>query len=222
MQTGNTFSELYSAYAAGCLDPGFAMMVEAQSLLRSDIRGAVAQSEMIAGIFLESGREAELSDGALDRALDAIERFERCERVHRSAGVKAGEMIDELLCLPPPVRDAALEAAVCRSWEKLTPGIRRLPLDTSSRMDVELYRIEPGARIPRHSHGGNEFTLVLSGGFSDEAGAYGPGDVSISGPGQVHQPVADDHGVCYALSVRDGELRFTGALGLVQRMLGAR
>ena len=59
----NTFSELYSAYAAGCLDPAFTLMVETQSVLRPEIRESVAFSEMISGTLLESAAEAKLSDG---------------------------------------------------------------------------------------------------------------------------------------------------------------
>ncbi len=222
MQTGSSFSELYSAYAAGCLDPGFALMVEAQSLLRPDIRRAISQSEMIAGVFLESARPAGMADGALERALAAVDAVEADASSQRSAGRRACGRLDELLALPEPIREAALEAAGTRPWKKLTRGLQRLPLSIGSQVDVELFRIEPCARIPRHAHDGSEFTLVLSGGFSDERGHYGPGDVSVSGPGEVHQPVADADGVCYALSVRDGQLHFTGALGVVQRMLTGR
>jgi putative transcriptional regulator len=101
-------------------------------------------------------------------------------------------------------------------------GLKRLKLDVGSAMDVELYRIAAGSKIPRHSHGGNEYTMVLCGGFTDERGNYGPGDVCVNGPADTHQPVADDDEVCYALAVRDGGLRFTGILGMVQKLVGTR
>lgn len=218
----NSFSELYSAYAAGCIDPAFAMMVEAQALIRPDVRASVETSEMIAGNFLDAAPEAALSDRALDRALAAIDALEANPELERRAGHAAGGAISELLALPEPVRDAALEAAGKRGWQRLTPGLKRLKMNVGSAMEVELYRIEPGTRIPRHTHGGNEYTMVLSGGFTDERGSYGPGDIAVNGPEDVHQPVADDDGVCFALAVRDGGLRFTGALGMIQRLLGAR
>lgn len=218
----NRFSELYSAYAAGCIDPAFAMMVEAQALIRPDIRASVETSEMIAGNFLDAAPQAAMSDGALDRALAAIDALEAAPEVERRAGEAAAGAISELLDLPAPVRDAALDAAGKRGWQRLTPGLKRLKLDAGSAMEVELYRIEPGSKIPRHTHGGNEFTMVLSGGFTDERGSYGPGDISMNGPADVHQPVADEDGVCFALAVRDGGLRFTGALGVIQKLFSAR
>ena len=190
--TPKSFSDLYAAYAAGCLDPAFAMMVETQSLLRPEIRQSVAVSEMISGTLLETAPEARLNDGALDRAL------------------------------PDPVRVAALDAIGRKGWQVMGRGLKRLTLETGSSMETELYRIAPGARIPRHSHAGSEYTLVVAGGFTDERGSYGPGDVIINGPDDCHQPVGDEGEVCYALAVRDGGLRFTGMIGVIQRLLGAQ
>lgn len=218
----NSFSELYSAYAAGCIDPAFAMMLEAQSLLRADVRQAIAISEILAGNFLEAAPAAPMRDDALERALAMIDAAGAPTGVQKAAGKAAGEALDELLSLPDPVRGPALEAAGGRGWQALGVGIKRLKLDVGSSMEVELYRISASSKIPRHTHAGPEFTMVLSGGFSDERGNYGPGDVSLNGPSDTHQPIADDDGVCYALAVRDGGLHFTGVMGLIQKMLGAR
>ena len=220
--THKAFSELYAAYAAGCLDPAFAMMVETQSLLRPEIRQSVAVSEMISGGLLETAPEARLSDGALDRALAAIDAMEAEEALSVRAGRAAGEAMDEILALPDPVRGAALDAIGRKGWQVMGRGLKRLTLETGSSMETELYRIAPGARIPRHSHAGSEYTLVVAGGFTDERGSYGPGDVIINGPDDCHQPVGDEGEVCYALAVRDGGLRFTGMIGVIQRLLGAR
>lgn len=220
--TNNSFSELYSAYAAGCIDPAFALMLEAQSLMRADVRSSVALSEMISGSFLDAAPAARLSDGALDRTLALIDAMEAPPRIERAAGQAAGDALSELLSLPEPVRGAAIDAAGKQGWQMMGVGLKRLKLDVGSAMEVELYRINAGSKIPRHSHGGNEFTMVLSGGFSDESGSYGPGDVCVNGPNDTHQPVADEDEVCYALAVRDGGLRFTGVLGMVQKLLGTR
>lgn len=218
----NTFSDLYSAYASGTLDPAFALMLETQGVMRPDIRGGVMLSEAISGSFLETAPEAALSDGALDRALALIDAMEASPGAYQAAAGKAEGALGELLDLPEPVRDAALEAAGMRGWQRLGLGLKRLKLDISSAMEVELYRIEPGAKILRHTHSGPELTMVLTGGFSDERGNYGPGDVAMNGPKDTHQPVADEDEICFALAIRDGGLRFTGLMGAVQKLLGAR
>lgn len=220
--SSNTFSELYAAYAAGCLDPAFTLMVETQSVLRPEIREAVALSEVISGTILETSPEARLTDGALDRALAAIDLICADELSSVSAGRAAGEAMEEMLALPEPLRTAALDAVGQTGWQAMGRGLRRLSLNAGSRLETELYRISPGARIPRHTHAGSEYTLVVAGGFSDERGSYGPGDVVINGADDYHQPVGDEGEVCYALAVRDGGLHFTGMMGFIQRMLGAR
>lgn len=216
----NTFSELYAAYAAGCLDPAFSLMVETQSVLRPEIRRSVAVSEMIAGGLLETAPAAKLSDGALDRALVAIEALDAGADLSVKAGRAAGEAMEEVLALPEPLRSAALDAIGHTGWQSMGRGLKRLNLRSGERLETELYRISPGARIPRHAHAGNEYTLVVAGGFSDERGSYGPGEVVINGPNDLHQPVGDEGEVCYALAVRDGGLRFTGVMGLLQRLMG--
>jgi putative transcriptional regulator len=217
----NLFSELYAAYAAGCLDPAFALMVETQSALRPGIRQSVAVSEMIAGAVLETAPAAPLSEGALDRALAAIDALDAGAEASAAAGRAAGEAMQEVLALPEPLRGAALEAMGRAGWKGMGRGLKRLSLQSSAGLETELYRISPGARIPRHTHAGTEYTLVVAGGFSDERGSYGPGEIVFNGPDDLHQPVGDEGEVCYALAVRDGGLRFTGMLGLLQRLTGA-
>ena len=220
--TINDFGEVYSAYAAGCLDPAFCLLVETQSALRPDVARAVAKAETIAGIFLETEESTALSAGAIDKAMAMIDAFEAGERPQaRNTAVRmAGEGLDELLDLPEPLRETALTSFQTSKWQNLTQGIRRLKLDAGSQAEVELYRIEPGCTVPKHSHAGSEFTLVVSGGFSDESGSFGPGDLCLKGPEDTHQPTGDMDGVCYALAVRDGGLKFTGMMGLLQRLVG--
>lgn len=216
------FSELYAAYAAGCLDPAFALMVETQSRLRPDILRSVAASDMIAGSLLETAPKAALSEGALDRALGAIEALGAADAVSIKAAHAAGSAMEEMLALPEPLRGAALEAVGEAGWKSLGRGLTRLKMGVSKGMETELYRIMPGGRIPHHTHAGREYTLVVSGGFTDERGSYGPGDALLNQPGDYHQPVGDAGDVCYALVIRDGGLHFSGMLGLMQRLLGQR
>ena len=216
------FSELYAAYAAGCLDPAFALMVETQGALRPDIRRSIAASETISGSLLESAPAAELSPGAVDRALAAIDALSADSGRSVTAGRAAGEAIEEIVTLPEPLRTATLEALGATGWKGLGRGLKRLKLAVSDTMEAELYRIAPGSRIPRHTHAGGEYTLVVAGGFTDERGSFGPGDAAFNGPGDYHQPVADPGEVCYAFAIRTGGLHFTGMLGLVQRLIGAR
>ena len=128
-----------------------------------------------------------------------------------------------MLSLPENLHDAMFEAVENDGWSRLMNGIERLPLNVSSEAEVELYRLTPGAKVPSHRHEGVELTLVLKGKFSDETGAFCAGDVSVKGPDDTHTPtVHSDDGICYTLAVRDGGLRFTGARGVIQRIMDIR
>lgn len=214
------FGEVYSSYAAGCLDPAFCLLVETQAALRPDVERAVAYAETIAGVFFESNDAMALSDGAANKAMAMIDAYEAGENPVETAIKGAGEGLGELLHLPEPLRETALNSFQKHKWQSLTNGIRRLKLEAGSEAEVELYRIEPGCTVPQHSHTGSEFTLVVSGGFSDESGHFGPGDISLNGENDTHQPTGDMDGICYAVAVRDGGLKFTGMMGLIQRFIG--
>lgn len=213
------FSELFSAYAAGTLDAGLALLVETQGALRADIKDAVGQSEAVAGAFLEMTEPAPMRAGALESALAQIDALEASAPAPQAGGpVDDGEM-DQL---PEPLRYAIAVSGNREMWSTAAPGIHRIALDVGSQMEVELYRIQPDAAIPRHSHGGQEYTLVVTGGYTDSSGSFGPGDLAVKGPEDTHRPVGDAGEVCFALIVRDGAFRLTGALGVVQRILGRR
>lgn len=211
------YSELYAAYAAGTLDPGYALLVETQGALREDVRRSVAVSEATAGMLLEAAEPVAMHVGALESTLALIDAL---DVVETGQDVPEMETDDELRQLPASLYAAIAESRQAKGWKALVPGIRRLTLDVGGAADVELYRIMPGAAVPRHTHAGNEYTLVVAGGFSDATGSFGPGDLAMKGPDDTHRPVGDAGEVCYALAVRDGGLRFKGGLGLIQRLLG--
>ncbi|MEH6410011.1 MAG: ChrR family anti-sigma-E factor [Hyphomonas sp.] len=202
-------SELYSAYAAGSLDPAFALLVETQAMLRPDLRELVAASEAVSGALLETTEPAAMRAGALDCAMALIDAL--------APAAPRARAIEDVSALPEPIRRAA---GASSSWKAPVPGIRRMALEIDSPMHVELYRIEPGTVVPRHSHAGIELTLVVAGGFSDALGSYGPGDLVVNGPDDTHRPVGDEGEACFALILRDGGLKFTGPLGVIQRLLG--
>ncbi len=216
----SAFSDLYASYAAGCLDPAFSMMVETQAELRPDLGRVIRTHEAISGICLETAGQARLRDGALNDVLAAIDEMDEDVAPSRKAAHAASAAMDEILALPEPLRSAALDAIGQKGWESMGRGLKRLTLEPDSSMEVELYRISPGASIPRHSHKGSEYTLVVAGGFSDERGSYGPGEVVINGPDDTHQPVGDAGEICFALAIRDGGLKFTGIMGFIQRLAG--
>lgn len=214
---------LQSAYAAGVLDPAMRLLVEAQAALRHDAQADLALAESLAGLFFEQEKPMPMAAGSFDAVMDRIAQDgvsgrEQAEHPTRRAARAACAVIDEILHLPRPVQDHALDAIAGGGWTFAGPGLRALPLELAGGSKAEILRIEPGWGAPRHSHNGGEYTLVLAGSFSDERGRYRIGEIACAGPSVTHRPIADQGEVCYSLAVTDAPLAFTGALGFLQRL----
>lgn len=217
--TGPTLVELRDPES----DPGLKLMAAAAAALRAQ---PVQPDDAVAAAFLEAEPPEALSPDAVDQALARIDQLEAIDDRSRQeaarmagAGKAAGRYLSELTLLPDPVREAVYAAMEAGGrWLFSGPGLRRLEIPTGGEGKTLLLRIEPGSGVGRHDHHGDEYTLVLTGSFHDGFGHYGPGDLNIGRAGFVHQPIADEGEVCYALGVEFGGAKFDGLLGLVQRL----
>jgi putative transcriptional regulator len=99
-------------------------------------------------------------------------------------------------------------------WRFVSLSVRAATLCTDiNGANVELLRIKPGAKIGRHTHTNDEYTIVLKGSFSDESGIYKKGDFVIRDQRHNHQPTVSRDSECICLAVTDGPIEFTGWLG---------
>ena len=98
-------------------------------------------------------------------------------------------------------------------WLEIAPGIKLhvLEEDRSRSMRACLIWARPGARHPRHRHGGDENVLVLQGTFRDDRGTYGPGDICRSRAGSDHEEEAVGEEDCICYVVYYGDLEVLGA-----------
>jgi putative transcriptional regulator len=206
------------------------LLVEAQAAVDPDVDAERAKAEAASGLFLETVAPAPLKSSALAEVFAAIDAEEasvgeaakaptqsRADTTSKKAAEVAGQAINELLDLPDSVRDLALEQG---GWSFAGPGVRTMDLMHEGAAKAQLIRLEPGCGVPRHSHDGREFTLVLTGAFHDGLDRYCKGEMCSADPSVEHKPVAEYGEVCIALAVTDGSLAFTGPLGWVQRALG--
>ncbi len=209
---------ILESYARGRLDPVTSLVTETHIHFCAACRAQVTSWEIIGGLMIETIEPQAMSPGALDRALGALDQIDRQSQSAHQRGDNS------LLNLPVPVRDLAIRAALGSGWKFAAPGVRTLDLDVPGDQDrrarggaVQLIRIDAGGGVPRHSHTKQEWTLVLSGAFRDEAGRFGPGDLAVLEPGMTHRPIGEIGVPCMALIVTEAPVAFTGALGLVQR-----
>ncbi|WP_429911832.1 ChrR family anti-sigma-E factor [Glycocaulis sp.] len=221
--------EIFSAYASGTLSGPMRLLVETQGALDPQIAQLCEDADRIGGLLLADLAPAALRPGAMDDLFAILDTEAAAAGeagpVHalnsdsaRKAAKLASQSLDELIALPEPVRDLALEAG--GSWQFAGPGVRVMELIREDGAKAELIRLEPGHGVPRHTHDCKEFTLVLCGAYHDGLARYARGDLSVADPQIEHKPVAEAGEVCIALAVTDGPLAFTGPLGWVQRALG--
>lgn len=202
---------LLNAAASGQLSPGVSRILTAHASLCPRCRAIMDEAETVGGAELEREGDVELAPQALDRALAAI-----------AADAPPRPLHESLAPLPSAVRDIVGSATGKVLWRIGSPGLKILDLVLPAAAEGEtfqLLRIEPGYGPPRHTHGGQEFTLVLTGAFKDETGTYRCGDIAIGDEHVTHRPVAEPGEICYALAVTTAPLKFKGALGVLQRVL---
>jgi anti-sigma factor ChrR (cupin superfamily) len=73
-------------------------------------------------------------------------------------------------------------------WKDLLPGVtvKTLRVDREQGMQTSLWRLAPGARIPRHPHSKDEECLVLEGEIEHESKLYAAGDYLYARAGVRH------------------------------------
>jgi putative transcriptional regulator len=123
----------------------------------------------------------------------------------------------------PPTPAITLEALAVGRWRWLGPGIRLMPLvpRDAAGTRLDLVRVAPGVGLPGHGHTGPETACILQGGYADETGVYGAGDIAEGDVGLEHTPVALPGPDCICLIATTGRLRaHTWLARLVQPLVG--
>ena len=197
-----TREDLLTAYAAGTTSPGLSLMCAAHASLSRDAQDFLDSLDEIGGAMLcaeETDAVAPMSFEALLGRLDEDEdkRIVSCGReslpgpVMRAVGVRFDEI----------------------PWRFRLPGIHEHRLTGFEQETVSIMRARPGSKILKHTHEGDEATLILAGCMRDGGVDFRKGDIALAGPEDDHTPEIIGEETCYCLIVRDGALRFTGRFG---------
>ena len=92
-----------------------------------------------------------------------------------------------------------------------------LPKDNNEKL--ELIHVMPGAKIPQHTHEGNESFLVLHGSYSDEYGSYKQGTVQVRSDDHHHTPIGHAQTGCVGLAYTHGKIKFSGKFGKLLNLI---
>lgn len=189
-------------YATGALASGPRLVVATHAALCADCRGQLDGFDAVGGAMLDLIEPMPVSDQVFQRVVAAIDRLpvEAPEQ-------RRGELAQ---ILPKPLHSYFDNAP---RWRFAGLGIDEIALPLNSdRYRASLLRIRGGRAMAAHRHEGLEYTVVLSGAFSDAGAHYGVGDLCLAA-GPEHMPVADAGQDCICLTVIDAPLVLTGSLG---------
>jgi len=207
--------ELLLTLAAGHLDSGPAVLVDAHVERCASCRAQWRQLQAIGGALIDDAEPALLETHALARTLERIDA--------RDGTSNANGSIQRTITTPrPPLPNGAiwprsLHGSTISRWRWMGPGMRwsRIELPHEPNASLHLLRIAPGRSLPIHSHDGIEFTQVLCGSFDDGRAVFGPGDFDAADGNVHHQPIVRDSGECVCLAYVSAPLKFDSKLAAV-------
>ena len=105
------------------------------------------------------------------------------------------------------------------NWKKIYSGFYEHSFKISSKESAKLIKMDPGTKVPLHSHNGREYILVLEGSFCDEYGKYSKGNLQINDSKIKHTPEACNNEGCICLSITEKELVFYGPFAPVLNLI---
>lgn len=199
-----TVDDLLLAHAAGRLPEPVGLVVATHLALAPESRVLFREYEALGGALLEDVQPARLSEGAFERLLSKLDDGVDPAPIRaRSADDEAGE-------LPGPLRFYVKGGLEGLAWKHFGPvSEAKLPLDDST-YRARLIKLKAGKAVPKHSHDGQEITVILKGAFHDGIAHYRRGDMAIADAHVDHRPIADPDEDCLCLTVTDAPLRLTG------------
>jgi putative transcriptional regulator len=206
--------ELLWSYAAGAGEPAVSLMVATHLTYCPKCRTEVSLFESLGGRLLHDLPPAALDASALETALAGLDSV-AVEKPAPAASIKIANPV------PRPLRAFVGRDLDRVRWRRVIPGLSYRMLMRRGRTRIYLTKSTPGSGIGLHTHHGNELTLVLAGGFTDEMGSYAKGDIVLTTPEINHTPIADDDGDCITLAMTDAPLKFRNAgAGLIAWIFG--
>jgi putative transcriptional regulator len=194
--------ELLLSYASGAANEAVSLLVATHLAMCATCRTVVASAEAAGGTLLATVPPADLKHDAYQSLLARLDA--PSAEIVRSAKLTSD--------VPSPLQPYIGSDFEAVPWRHIVDGLSTYPLMTQGRTRARLIRAAPGAAVATHTHRGEEWTLVLTGSFSDASGTYRAGDVQSTTPAVEHRPTADPGPVCINLAVTDAPLVFRGLL----------
>jgi putative transcriptional regulator len=201
--------ELLFDYAVGAASEPVSLVVATHAAICPDCAAHIRRIEDVGGALLDLIRPVDVGETALEAVMMRLDEPKPAVvAANRSADAETAAVVPEPLL---PYIGRGLAHLAWKSVGKMTEEAR-LPLSVKG-FKAALMRLKPGAAMPVHTHRGNEFTLVLAGGYKDGGNQFLRGDFDFKDPSHEHRPIVDDDGPCLCLVVLDAPVKLTGGFG---------
>lgn len=212
--------ELLMQFAAGQLTNALGIQTACHIEQCERCRSKIALYEQLGGDLVDDLVPAKVNEGVKDQLI---------QRLHTMKSFGVSPQGDEASALsadiqsqlnnadpriPKPLRRFLPNHYEQLPWSGFSKSIQSYDLPIpDEKFTARFYKIAAGSELPQHTHKGNEYTLVLSGSFSDLSGDYHPGDFVLADTSTHHQPKAHDKEDCICFAVMDAPLKMTGFFG---------
>jgi putative transcriptional regulator len=198
-------------YAAGSLSLPQALAVSVHLCFCHECRELVKNFNHLGGALLETIKPASTDEDAFEALMATLEPHTPARAPEQKRGAEENTRAAQhytnplLRYLPGSLDDLP--------WQRQTKEISKFDLTSLINVkgfQVALQKISAGAKVPAHTHKGFEYTVILSGSFSDELGVYSQGDFIARDASHHHSPTAMQNEDCICLTVLNAPLKFTG------------
>lgn len=196
------------SYSAGALSSAMTMVAASHIENCQHCRDSLSDADQIGGSLLQQQRPTTAPESAREAMLAMLD----------TDAPVIGPMVDDVVApadadrLPTALHPWFGKSIRALRWRRVAPGVQRIRASGVSGGDLMLLRIAPGSRLPLHSHGGNELTMILQGAYDDVLGHFGPGDVADLDGEIEHQPVTSPGVPCICVAATDAPLVFSNWL----------
>ncbi|EIL92010.1 ChrR family anti-sigma-E factor [Rhodanobacter spathiphylli] len=194
------------SYSAGALPAALAVVASAHLERCTTCRERLLDADRIGGVLVQQQRVDVPADDARAAMLALLDAEPAEALPPAPAEIIEERNPDRLPSALHPWFGPSMRAL---RWRRVAPGVQRIRASGIAGGDLMLLRIAPGSKLPLHSHGGSELTMILDGAYDDLLGHFGPGDVADLDGETLHQPVTSPGVPCICVAATDAPLVFS-------------
>ncbi len=210
-------SDMLLNQAMGNTSEAESLVILAHATYCKTCKEEIAKYESVGGNYLNNNEKADVSTNLLEKVFKQIDKTEQISEKSNYTDYKIkSSLTDSSIRIPSFISSYLHKKQDTSSWTSTINNVRYTNLNFKDKnITGRFIEIPPGKSMPRHGHEGDEATLVLHGGYSDERGNYNKGDLVIASDSEVHSPVASKDLGCLCLVIYSGSIRFKGLLGSI-------